>query len=264
MSIADRLIARVTRRPPDFQIGGADNPYCNRWWVIPRNRWLNIYLHQFVRDDDDRALHDHPWPNCSIVLRGWYYEIQFEEPPSNGRALPRTWAEVRDPGDWPKFPRASLAHRIVLPKVEGRPRPCWSLFLTGPVIRDWGFWCPLGRWVHWRDFTAGANGELVGQGCDASLAGGAAEAGPPAVTSMRWLRNGDCRFPALSNLSSSEQHYAEMDDIREIAPRLERLEGPYAEMAGGDQARLAPQGSQAPVPDGRRIGGAKNPAEVGG
>ena len=71
-SLADRLIAHVSRRAPDFQIGGSVNPYCNRWWVIPRNRWFNIYLHEFVRDDDDRALHDHPWWNISIVLRGGY------------------------------------------------------------------------------------------------------------------------------------------------------------------------------------------------
>jgi hypothetical protein len=39
-----------------------------------------------------------------------------------------------------------------------------SLFMTGPKVREWGFACPKG-WVHWRDFTGGENGELVGRGC---------------------------------------------------------------------------------------------------
>jgi hypothetical protein len=31
-------------------------------------------------------------------------------------------------------------------------------------VREWGFHCPR-RWVHWRQFTAGPNGETVGKGC---------------------------------------------------------------------------------------------------
>jgi hypothetical protein len=59
---------------PDFIIGGTENPYLLRWWVIPRNRWFNIYPHHMLRDDDPRALHDHPWWNVSIVLKGGYME----------------------------------------------------------------------------------------------------------------------------------------------------------------------------------------------
>jgi hypothetical protein len=166
MRIIDRLIAKFTRRPPDFQIGGAENPYCNRWWVIPRNRWFNIYLHEFVRDDEDRALHDHPWPNCSIPLRNGYIEVLFAATPRQG-LLPREFRRTRRPGSI-TFRRATTAHRVELLRASdgsGITLPAWSLFVTGPVIRDWGFWCSWG-WRHWRDFTAGANGEMVGKGCD--------------------------------------------------------------------------------------------------
>ncbi len=61
-------------RPPDFIIGGKNDPYVRRWWIIPRNRFFNIYLHQFLHSDDDRALHDHPWVNFSYLLRGGYLE----------------------------------------------------------------------------------------------------------------------------------------------------------------------------------------------
>lgn len=57
-------------RAPDFVIGRTGDPYMERWWLIPRNRFFNIYLHRFWRSDDDRALHDHPWVNLSILLKG--------------------------------------------------------------------------------------------------------------------------------------------------------------------------------------------------
>lgn len=166
-ALADRLIARISRRAPDFQIGGSDNPYCNRWWVIPRNRFFNIYLHQFLRDDDDRALHDHPWANCSIPLRDGYREVLFVASPQNGGdALPKTTRRIRNPGSI-TFRRAGTAHRIELHRdyTTDVAVPAWSLFITGPVQRPWGFWCSWG-WRHWREFTAGPNGEIVGRGCE--------------------------------------------------------------------------------------------------
>ena len=169
--IVDWIIDRAKGRAPDSQIGGAEHPYRNRWWLIPRNRWFNIYLHQFVRDDDDRALHDHPWLNCSIILRGAYTEIVFVKPPLRPRdgadGLTPSTVEVARRLLRPVFRRPATAHRVTLPRdANNQPIPCWSLFLTGPTIRQWGFWCPRGRWVHWRDFTAGDRGEIVGRGCE--------------------------------------------------------------------------------------------------
>ena len=146
-------------------IGDRDTPYLKRWFVIPRNPIANIYLHKFMRDDDDRALHDHPWPNLSIVLTGGYREVVFGVQPQHGQVLSFTEVRTRRPGHIVGR-RAKTAHRIVLNRdAEDRPVPCWSLFLTGPRLRSWGFWCPTGRWVHWRYFTAGPRGEVVGRGC---------------------------------------------------------------------------------------------------
>jgi hypothetical protein len=140
-------------RKPDFIVGAPDNPYLARWWLIPRNRWCNVYLHHFLRSDDPRALHDHPWWNISLVLRGGYLEYMNK---GARRYIPR----YRGPGAI-VFRRATTAHRIEL--FAGRP--AWSLFITGPRVRDWGFHCPQG-WRHWAAFTKpGAPGE-VGPGCD--------------------------------------------------------------------------------------------------
>lgn len=131
------------KRPPDLDIGPG---YLHRWYVIPRNRFLNIYLHHILRDDDDRAEHDHPWISLSFLLKGGLAEF------SKGRF--RIVPRFR-----PVFRLAKTSHRLVV------LRPAWTLFITGPVVRDWGFHCPNG-WVHWRKFTSGKNGEITGRGCD--------------------------------------------------------------------------------------------------
>ena len=152
--LADWLIARAGRRQPDFVIGGADRPYLLRWWLIPRNPVFNVYLHLFMRSDDDRALHDHPWANASILLRGRYTEHTIAAGGVHQhRVLAAGAVKVR--------PSGRAAHRIEL--TDG---PCWTLFITGPRYRQWGFHCERG-WVHWKRVTARDDQGAVGAGCDA-------------------------------------------------------------------------------------------------
>lgn len=54
-------------------------------------------------------------------------------------------------------------HRVVIP--GGPQAPVWSLFVTGPRVREWGFWCPRG-WRHWRQFTDARDAGKVGRGCE--------------------------------------------------------------------------------------------------
>lgn len=165
--ILRRLLAlrdkTVAARDPDFLIGGSERPYMRRWYVIPRNRAFNIYLHQFLRSDDDRALHDHPWLNLSILLDGAYVEHSIKAGGVNARAY-------RSAGDF-KFRRARNAHRVELitpPAIfngVAKEDPCWTLFITGPVLREWGFHCPHG-WRHWKEFVDQRDTGAVGRGCD--------------------------------------------------------------------------------------------------
>lgn len=146
-AIKSRLqrVRRFFWRAPDFIIGTRESPYMRRWWVIPRNRRFNIYLHNIVRSDDDRALHDHPWWNVSILLRGYYREVTPDGVFTRGRGSI-------------VFRRAEASHRL---EVDG---PTWSLFITGPNVREWGFWCPQG-WKHWRKFVDMTDTGAVGPGC---------------------------------------------------------------------------------------------------
>lgn len=167
---------KIFKRKPDFIIGSLDNPYLLRWYIIPRNRFFNIYLHKFCRSDDDRALHDHPWVSCSIILKGGYQEHTPDG------IFKRTPAGIY-------FRKATQAHRVELHRAWGIKRtwcevcscchefhesdaieiPAWTIFITGPKVREWGFHCPKG-WRHWRDFVSvhegDAKGNEVGRGCE--------------------------------------------------------------------------------------------------
>lgn len=129
-------------RKPDRVINGG---YLQRWYIIPRNRFMNIYLHRFGASDDDRALHDHPWYSASFLLRGELLEHSFK----GGRHIP--WLI-------PVFRTAKFAHRLEV--VKG---PVWTVFITGPAIRQWGFYCHNG-WRHWTKFTS-KDGNSIGPGC---------------------------------------------------------------------------------------------------
>lgn len=148
--MADWAEALIASRAPDLTIGGEQNPYLRRWYVIPRNAWGNIYLHEILRSDDDHALHDHPWSSRSFVLSGGYWEHT---------PLGVWW---RGPGSIIEREARGL-HRLELDPT--RATRALSLFTTGAREREWGFQCPQG-WRHWREFTAGENGELMGPGCD--------------------------------------------------------------------------------------------------
>lgn len=176
---------------PNVTIGGEDHPYMFRWFVIPRNKWFNVYLHHFLRSDDDRALHDHPWWNMSWLLEGSYDEIVFKTKPPSVRegweySVPETKRVPRREGQL-AFRGAVTAHRVVLLQ-DGASRcpthldpedganwyqpekPVWTLFITGPKIRGWGFWCAK-AWRHWENFVEFPKGSAaggvsrVGRGC---------------------------------------------------------------------------------------------------
>lgn len=197
--IGAAIITRIEgKRAPDF-IVGADSeggPYLLRWYITPWRRWRdqadanptrcnrykaaasrllpNLYLHCFLRDDDDRALHDHPSWAVSYILRGGYIEHTI----ADGGIHRRT--EYR-PGSL-RFMTTRHAHRIELYSIVFKPRSlgkttfffplqlpdkrkCWTLFMFGPTLREWGFHCPHRGWVPWEEFTAAGKPGDVGQGC---------------------------------------------------------------------------------------------------
>jgi hypothetical protein len=126
--VGDRVFAK---RSPRGWFWGANHigTYMARWYV--QTPWFTIRLHHILRSDNAVSFHDHPWDFTSFLLSGGYTEVT----PTGTR-----W--------WPRFSvirrRAEDLHRLVL------TRPVWTLVLTGPRRREWGFEID-GQWVHWQD-----------------------------------------------------------------------------------------------------------------
>lgn len=130
-------------------IGPADRPYMVRYILF---RWAHlprVYVHKFMRSDDERAPHNHPWWFVSLVLRGHY--LEYNDRPPNPHVRKRFSVGFRG---------LDTFHRVALPNGHryvgnGRykygPIPCWTLVVTGPDVRGWGFRCPSGV-VPWREF----------------------------------------------------------------------------------------------------------------
>lgn len=136
MGEAAMAYVKAHKQPPHRIIGPAASPaerdYLHRWHLLRDQEGQgNIYLHRFHRSDDDRALHDHPWPWTTVVLAGSYREHTetgaFDRVP--GTVVSRTATEL---------------HR-----VELLSDTVWTLFLTGPKQREWGFMVPDVGWMTW-------------------------------------------------------------------------------------------------------------------
>lgn len=149
---------------------GVEVPYLLRWYVLPRNRWFNVYVHCFLRDDDDRALHDHPWDSVSFLVKGKYKEytpcdlVSTEASQKvtamGGRIVAANWVETYKA---PAMIKRSAEHKHRIALIDGRP--AWTVFITGPKRRGWGFWCPQG-FVPWREFTDPLDSGKIGRGCE--------------------------------------------------------------------------------------------------
>lgn len=132
------LQRHVANRAPDVRIYAADTtePFLDRWVIIPRNPLISLYLHRF--NASDPIPHDHPYTfNASWLIDGVYREEYLD-----GSHI---W---RAPGELiVRFGKTPHSVKL-LALTDGGFQPAWSLFLTGPRYRVWGFYCPKG-WVPW-------------------------------------------------------------------------------------------------------------------
>lgn len=142
-----RLCERVAARLPMRAITGIDgSTFLERYVLLTRGpKRGNVYLHRFLRGDEDRELHNHPWYGLSLILVGGYREERRCWTPEGERVETR---DVR-PGAL-NFISPHTFHR-----VELNQGPCWTLFITGPVVQSWGFWDrSTGEYTPWRRFIA--------------------------------------------------------------------------------------------------------------
>lgn len=106
-------------------LGRPDCPYLIRW--VLNLGLFSIRVHHWIRSDDKRYFHDHAWWFLTLVLWGDYIDVSKRD----------GWYAYHDPlcmGQI-RFRPAMHRHYVVVPKGG-----CWTLLLTGPPIRNWGFW----------------------------------------------------------------------------------------------------------------------------
>jgi len=131
---------------PVFDSGGADQRLHRKWevrlaedhlcetgvylrrWRI-ETPWFSVRLHHWLHSDDNRSPHDHPWNFITFVLRGSYID--------EGR-----WERQRVKAGRAYYRPASHAHWVHLDQGE-----VWTLVLTGPKIKRWGFWITPTKWI---------------------------------------------------------------------------------------------------------------------
>lgn len=176
--LLDRLCAKLGMAPmqdPDYQLRGRwwfwfknlvtgqphlslhDGQYLRRWWLLPKNRWFNVYLHHFKGPDQGAFLHDHPYDNVSIILRGSYVEERFIYSEPAVVSLYRLSPHKVDFSQWDKAAKVHEAGAVIA-RSAASPHTIkrilsdggvWTLFVTGPAVRVWGFYTNEG-WKPWR------------------------------------------------------------------------------------------------------------------
>lgn len=138
-SLAAPLLRHARDVAPSQELHNGVDVYLRRWYLERSPEKGNVYLHQTLRSDSDEEHHDHPWENLSIWLQGTGME---QETDAEGRIV----VVERPPGTVVYRP-ATSTHRMLIGE------PTWTLFLTGPKIREWGFVHEAG-WMHNQDHFA--------------------------------------------------------------------------------------------------------------
>lgn len=102
------------------RIYAGENPYLRRWALV--FGLASIRVHHFLCSDDDRAFHDHPWWFITFVIKGGYTDVS--------------------PSGKDHLGRGSIRFRPALHRhtVQIDPGGVWTVLLTGPNLRTWGFW----------------------------------------------------------------------------------------------------------------------------
>lgn len=110
-------------------------PYLERYY-LGSLFGVTAYLHRFVAPDQDRHVHDHPWPwAASLILAGHYIEETVRWfTPSGGwqpHYVRRCW--------W----RPNLLGARTLHRIHSAAPDTWTLFVHGRRCKRWGFLEPL-------------------------------------------------------------------------------------------------------------------------
>jgi len=101
-------------------LGKKECPYLRRWVI--NFGVFSLRVHHWLSGDDPRNYHDHPWSFITVVLKGYYIDKSNS---GNEHMYPGTI----------RFRPANHSHTVYVGDTG-----CWTIIITGPIVRKWGFW----------------------------------------------------------------------------------------------------------------------------
>lgn len=142
---------------PYYTIGSEQGgAYMARDWLIEKSEHKPAArIHTIFRSDLDRAAHNHPWNNVSVILHGCYYELapakdgveDLSIVPSHVLGgcsnIEPMKAILRKPGDV-VCRTFETRHKLLVPPGEYAV----TLFMSGPTKVEWGFFTENGFVLH--------------------------------------------------------------------------------------------------------------------
>lgn len=105
-------------------LGEKECPYAYRWVLILFG--YSIRVHYWLRSDDKRYMHDHPWNFRTFVLKGYYWDVSK----INNDIL-------REKVTTTAYRKATHQHYVEIPEPG-----VITLLFCGRPKRNWGFWIP--------------------------------------------------------------------------------------------------------------------------
>jgi hypothetical protein len=128
-------------------------PLMIRWYLI-KTRWFGLFVHKFLRSDNDRHFHDHPWAFLTWLIGGGYWEhvpVYRERPlgPEVRVWRPR-WSLLYRPALWLHWVELPTSYDMV-PECSV-PIPVTTLILVmHRQKRMWGFETERG-WMDYQQY----------------------------------------------------------------------------------------------------------------
>lgn len=140
-------------------IGQKECPLMMRWslWLPgpKKSPWFKVLLHYFPPNVTDRDPHDHPRSFVTLILKGSYFNTEWEKSCQGSVLLPV--------GEWMRRGRFCFRPADHLHITETADAGAWTLVIMGPEKRDWGF-VRDGVWFPWMKYVERYGGVVR---CDA-------------------------------------------------------------------------------------------------
>ena len=118
-------------------LGYSEDPYLVRW-LAAFPKLFSIRLHHWRDSDDHRHAHDHDWKFATIVLWGSYTDCT---PIYGDDGLLVGWNKETLRAGSIRFRSEHHRHYVDVPKGA------WTLIVTGPKVRKFGFWITRDKWI---------------------------------------------------------------------------------------------------------------------